>query len=113
MATRDALGAALAALDGRRAEAPPRFEAAHRRLLELHLPVDAARVAITAAHVLGVDDATAARLLGESRDFAVSVEAVVLVDMIDGLAGTAPDREGAPRGRRMAPAGDTELVAEP
>jgi hypothetical protein len=106
VAVRDGLGAVVEAHRGRRDEARSRVADAHRRLAEMTLPDDAAKLAIAAGQAFGSSDTTIEPLLREARAFYEQVAATVMLELIDALP-EAASRPGADEARRVADVGTT------
>ncbi len=88
VAGRDAMLAGLAAADGQRSAAVAGFVSAHRRLVDLPLPEDAARVALTAGILLGTGDPEVAAMVRAARGFYQQLRAAALLPVCDRLLAT-------------------------
>jgi hypothetical protein len=84
---RDGILGALAIAGGRTEEGVAAVDLNRRRLVELSLPEDAARLAITAGIVGGADEPAVADGLREAREFLVAVRAAPLLAICDRLLG--------------------------
>jgi class 3 adenylate cyclase/tetratricopeptide (TPR) repeat protein len=109
MVFRDGLVAVLQAYDGQPEEALLSIGAAHRRLSELSLPDDAARLAIAAAHAIGPDEPSIAAMLRTATEFYAGVSATAMLRLITDVT----ERDGALVEIQRGSARDVDLVAEP
>ena len=105
-AVRTSLGAGVAALEGRRAEAIAGYWSAVTTLRSLGVPFEVARAGLTAAIVLGPDEPAIAELVEESRRTVSELGAIRLLERVDAILATGP--EAGPKPARTDAAASPE-----